>query len=61
MEELKLEEKVVGEILDAITDLPDDSRVGEIQPPFSVRMAMAKAAAQVLMAFERGYQMNESE
>jgi hypothetical protein len=37
------------------------SKVNELQPPYSIVRAMANAAAQVLMAFERGYQMNSED
>jgi hypothetical protein len=63
MDELeKLELDITEEVAAAIGDLVDgheSSIIKETQPPESVIQAMAVAAAQVLMAFERGYRMSE--
>lgn len=58
----KLEGDIVDELEAVIGDLTDDTdfRVHEIQPPSSIVRHAARAAAQVLMAFERGYQMESS-
>lgn len=57
----KMEDEIEEELVCAIGDLVDDeqpSQVKELQPPESVIRAMGKAAAQVLIAFERGYRMS---
>jgi len=59
LEQLELD--IQEEIAAAIGDLGDGdekSIIKETQPPESVIQAMAVAAAQVLMAFERGYRMS---
>jgi len=58
----KLEGDVQEELAAAIGDLVDEdekSIIKDIQPPESVIQAMAVAATQVLMAFERGYRMSD--
>ena len=57
-----LEDDIIDELEAVIGDLTDDKdfRVCEIQPPSSVVRHAAQAAAQVLMAFERGYRMESS-
>lgn len=60
-EELELiEVAIIGELEARIIELSDnvDSAMSDIQPPTSIVHAAAVAAAKVLMAFERGYQMN---
>ena len=54
------QEEVTEELFCCIGDLKDDeagSTVRDLQPPESVVRAMAVAAAQVLIAFERGYRI----
>ena len=62
-EELEqLEDDVVEELTAIIGDAVDGkaiSSIKDIQPPESIIQAMALAAAQVLMAFERGYRMSD--
>ena len=57
----ELEAEVEEAVLDALGDLADDDKLAlsKIQPPESVLVAAAKAATQVFMAFERGYQMTD--
>jgi hypothetical protein len=59
LEELK--EKLVEEIAQAIYDLAkkQETSAYEVQPPESVIQHAAEAAASVLLAFERGYRMND--
>ena len=63
MDELeKLEVDIQEEVATAIGDLvhgDERSIIKEVQPPESVIKAMAIAAAQVLMAFERGFRMSD--
>jgi hypothetical protein len=63
MDELeKLELDIKEEVAAAIGDLVDgdeSSIIKSIQPPESVIEAMAVAAAQVLIAFERGYRIGD--
>jgi len=57
----KLEEEVVEELAAVIGDYasdPEGSTVRDLQPPESIVRAMAQAAAQVLISFERGYRMD---
>lgn len=56
----ELESQIVEDLEAIIGDLGDDVdfRLSEIQPPTSIIHAAAVAAAQVLIAFERGYQMS---
>ena len=58
-EEKELEEDLVAELESALLTLSNDpeTKVHEVQPPHSVVMLAARAAAQVLIAFERGYRM----
>lgn len=55
----KLESDIIDELEAVIGGLTVDTdfRVHEIQPPSSIVRHAAQAAAQVLMAFERGYRM----
>ena len=56
-----LETKVFHEIRSAITNYESDSVIeDEIQPPSSIIDAAARAAAAVLIAFERGVRHIES-
>lgn len=58
----KLEGDIEEELAAVIGDLVDgeeSSTIKDVQPPESVIKAMAVAAAQVLMAFERGYRMSD--
>lgn len=58
----KLEDEVEEELVCAIGDLVDDperSTIKDLKPPGSVIRAMVLAAAQVLIAFERGYRMSD--
>lgn len=58
----ELEGLICEEMAAIIGDFANDRRVSTIrslQPPESVIQAMAHAAAQVLIAFERGYRMDE--
>jgi len=56
----RLEDDIIETLEAAIGDLAEASefRLKEIQPPTSVVRAAAKAAALVLMSFERGYRMS---
>lgn len=57
----ELERDVEEELVCAIFDFAEDPKavsIRELQPPSTIIRAMAKAAAQVLMAFERGYRMS---
>ena len=62
-EELEqLEDAVIEELAAVIGDVVEGkaiSSIKDIQPPESIIQAMALAAAQVLMAFERGYRMSD--
>jgi hypothetical protein len=62
MEEKELEqlrEEMVDEMAQEIYVLSrKDGPVNKVQPPESVIELAAQAAASVLMAFERGYQMD---
>ncbi len=56
----KLEDDITEEIAAAVGDLCDSvesSTIKDVQPPESVIHAMARAAAAVLIAFERGYRL----
>ena len=58
----ELESLVVEELVAVIGDYANDRRgstVRDIQPPESIIQAMAQAASQVLIAFERGYRMSD--
>lgn len=61
----ELERVARDEIVEAIeivlVKAGDESAIFEIQPSASVVYAMAQAAASVLIAFERGYQLNSDE
>lgn len=54
-----LEISIISELEARIIELSDnvDSAMSDIQPPTTIVRAAAVAAAQVLMAFERGYRM----
>ena len=62
-EEMKeLEERVYKEMVSMIVGYEGDSIIEEeIQPPKSIIEAAARAAAQVFIAFERGYRMDSDE
>ncbi len=57
-----LEDSIIDELEAVMGDLADekDFRLSEVQPPSSIVRCAAQAAAQIFMAFERGYRM-ESE
>lgn len=57
-----LEYAITVELEARIIELGDnvDSAMSDIQPPTSIAHAAAVAAAQVLMAFERGYRMESA-
>ena len=57
----KMEDDLVEEISSVLGDLAEDKDFSllKIQPPSSVIDAAAHAAAQVFIAFERGYRMGE--
>jgi hypothetical protein len=58
----KLEDEVREEMAAIIGDYANDKRgstIRDMQPPESIIQAMAVAATQVLMAFERGYRMGD--
>lgn len=58
-EDLKETEKeATKELYTLIRDAKGCEALEGLQPPRSVVVAMAKAAAQVLIAFERGYRMS---
>ena len=46
---------IIGDVVDG----KERSMIKDIQPPESIIQAMAVAAAQVLIAFERGYRMGD--
>jgi hypothetical protein len=55
-----LEDAIADELESAIENLSViGNAVGQIQPPTSVVGLAAEAAAKVLLAFERGYRMDE--
>lgn len=60
---VELEDDITEEIGAAIGDLCDgeigSSVVKDIWPPSAVIQAMARAAAAVLIAFERGYRLSD--
>ena len=58
-----LEYAITIELESAINHMADQvtSAMADIQPPTSIAHAAAVAAAQVLMAFERGYRMGDYE
>ena len=45
---------IIGDVVEG----KESSAIKDLQPPESVIHAMAAAAAQVLIAFERGYRMD---
>jgi hypothetical protein len=47
----------VEALLKGISDV-EQSKLSDVQPPTSVITAAARAAAQVFVAFDRGYRMN---
>lgn len=55
-----LEAAILDELEAAIEDAAADPlrKLSEIQPPTTIVRAAAAAAAQVLIAFERGYRMS---
>jgi len=58
----EMEELIREEMAAIIGDYADDERgstIRDLQPPESIIQAMATAAAQVLIAFERGYRMGD--
>ena len=58
----ELENQIREELAAIIGDFADDksgSTIRDIQPTEAVIQAMATAAAQVLIAFERGYRLGE--
>lgn len=59
----RIEFEITEELVSLIGEYSEKngSQVSELQPPYSVVRAMASAAAHVLLAFERGYMMNETE
>lgn len=60
----QLEDDVIEELAAIIGDVVDGkkrSSIKDIQPPESIIQAMALAATQVLMAFERGYRMTNGD
>lgn len=63
LEAQKLEGQITGELFNLIYSRNNvqKSVIGELQPTTTISMLMARAAAQVLIAFERGYRMNEPE
>ncbi len=57
----RLEADLTEELAAMIGDFVDgkeSSSIKDVQPPESIIQAMAVAATQVLMAFERGYRMS---
>lgn len=54
----ELESLITEELYVLIRDAKGCIAIEECQPPKSIVEAMAKAAAQVLIAFERGYRMS---
>ncbi len=58
-----LEADIIEEIEAVIGDLVDDDamKLHDIQVPSTIVFLAAVAAAQVIVAFERGYQANVSE
>lgn len=58
----KLEDDITEELAAIIGDVVDgkeSSTIMDVQPPESIIQAMAVAAAQVLIAFERGFRMGD--
>lgn len=55
--EIEIEEELVA-IIGDVVEGKKASNIKDCQPPESVIEHMAKAAAQVLIAFERGYRMD---
>ena len=58
----ELETDIVDELAAIIGDVVVGTKrsiIKDTQPPESIIQAMATAAAQVLIAFERGYRMGE--
>lgn len=56
----EVEDTVIAELTNAIMDIVksnNPSVMKDVQPPSSVVKNMATAAAQVLIAFERGYRL----
>ena len=54
----EVEQALAGEILSALNTLADGpSTLADVQPPSTVLECAARAAAAVIIAFERGYRM----
>lgn len=57
-----IEDTIAMELTHVITEFAEghnSSVVKDLQPPSTIIRAMATAAAQVLIAFERGYRMGD--
>jgi len=63
-EMIDLQRRLENEIYDILYNTAEDARlasaVAEVQPPSSVVRLTAQAAANVLMAYERGYRMERA-